>query len=195
MANRSYIYGLKDDNHFGMGECPYNIPYAYQVLAAYDNEVVDSHLFDKRVGIVANFSKGKEALYWFLDYLCAGKCMADHAEFEKQVSLTKGFIDAINADKILLENGEIYALYQSKEGTYLDGEGLERVNCFACEDYKWIGEDIDNLKAANVNPANLFTIPETEKYWKWMLELKDNWKEKLLLDSWRSILYFHFKEA
>lgn len=60
MANRSYIYGLKDNSHFGIGECPYNIPYAYQVLAAYDNEVVDSHLFDTRVGIVANFAKGRK---------------------------------------------------------------------------------------------------------------------------------------
>lgn len=164
-------------------------------LRHYDNKIVDSHLFDKRVGIEANFSKGKEALYWFLDFLCEGKCMADHGEFEKQVMTTKEFIDAITADKILLENGEIYALYQSKDGEYLDGEGLERVNGYDCKDYKWIGEDIDNLKAANVKPSSLFIIPETETYFKWMLELKDNWKEKLVLDSWRSILYFHFKEG
>ena len=194
MANRSYIYGLKNGKHYGIGECSYKIPYSYQLLTAYNNKVVDSHLFDKIVGIEADYNKGKEALYWFLDYLAAGKNMHEQEEFEKQVAATKQFLDAISAELVLLENGEIYALYQSKEGTYLDAAGLERVNGFACEDYKWIGEDIDSLKSFKINPQDLFDIPETEKYFKWLLELKDNWKEKLVLDSWRTILYFHFNE-
>lgn len=193
MANRSYIYGLKDGKHQGLGECNYSIPYAYQILAAFDNKVIDSHLFDKIVGIEANFARGKEALYWFLDYLVKGGKMKDHAEFEQQVASTKEFLNAFTAEHTLLENGEIYALY-TKEGQYLDGPGLEKANEYAREDYQWVGEDIDNLKASGLGPQYLFTSEDARKYWKWMMELQENWKENLGLDTWRTILYFHFKE-
>lgn len=195
MANRSYIYGLKDGRHHSIGEMPNSIPYAYQVLAAYGNKVVDSYIYDKLVGIEADFNKGKAALYWFLDYLAAGKCMSDHAEFEKQVASTRQFLDAIPADTIMLENGEIYALYTTKEGAYLDGPGLEKANEYAREDYQWIGEDLDNLKASGLAPQHLFTSPDAQKYFKWMMDLKDSWKDLLGLDSWRKVLYYQFKDA
>lgn len=194
MANRSYIYGLKNGAYFGIGEMPNSIPYSYQVLAAYSNKAVDSHIFDKTVGIEADFNKGKEALYWFLDYLAAGKAMSDQEEFERQVAATKQYLDGIQADTTLLENGEIYALYTDKEGKYLDGEGLQKQNEYAREDYQWIGEDIDNLRASGLGPQYLFTSADAEKYFKWMMALKENWKELLVLDSWRSVLYFHFKD-
>lgn len=196
MANRSYIYALGEGKHTSMGEYPYAIPYAYQILAAYDNETVDSHLFDKIVGIRADFNKGREALYFFLDFLSATKQMADHAEFEEQVAHTKQFLDNITGDHTLLENGEIYALYTTNEGNYLDGPGLEKANTYACQDYKWIGEDVDNLKNMSFKPEYFFqTTDETVKeLFGWALNLQTDWKEKLGLDSWRNILYFQFKE-
>jgi hypothetical protein len=195
MANRSYIYGLKDGKYFSIGEMPNEIPYAYQVLAAYDNKVVDSNLFDKIVGIEADFNKGRAALYWLLDYLVAGKSMSDHGEFEEQVASTKQFLDAIPADTTSLENGEIYALYVTKEGKYLDGPGLEKANESTREDAQWVGEDIDHLKIIGIEPKDLFTNADAQKYFKWIVDLKDNWKELLGLDSWRSILYYQFKNA
>ncbi len=194
MANRSYIYGLINDKYYSIGEYPYFIPYAYRILAAYDNKIVDSHLFDKIVGIEADFLRGKEALYWLLDFLVEGGQMKDPDDFKNAVIATKKFIDAITAEQILLENGELYALYTNEDDTYLDGPGLEKVNGYAREDYQWIGEDIDNIKKLNLAPHRFFNLEETEKLWKWLADLKDTWKEKLGLDSWRKILYFQFTD-
>lgn len=194
MANRSYIYGLKNGKHYSMGEYPYFIPYAYQILAAFENSAIDSHLFDKVVGIKADFNKGRQALYRFLDFLVATNEMKNQQEFETQVAQTKEFLNKIDADETLLENGEIYALYTNKEGNYLDGPGLERANKFASEDYTWLGEDIDNLEKFGIQPQQLFhlTDPSAKEIYQWMADLKDNWEEKLGLDSWRNILYFQF---
>lgn len=194
MANRSYIYGLKGDKHSSIGEYPYEIPYAFRILAAYDNEVVDSHLFDKFIGIRAGFQKGKEALYRLLDLLTATGEMKDHAEFVSAVKKTKDFLDAIDAEHILLENGEIYALY-TKDGNYLDGEGLEKANQYACRDYQWIGEDLQNLETYRLDPKKLFgTDDETLKdLYGWLIGLRDKWQEELGLDAWSNILYFQFK--
>lgn len=196
MANRSYLYALNGEKHISLGENPYTIPYAYQVLAAYDNESVESHLYDKIVGITADFNRGKEALYYLLDFLCTTGQMEDHAAFEEQVAATKQFLDTVSADRILLENGEIYALYTDDAGKYLDGPGLEKANSFAREDYTWIGEDINNLKELNIQPANLFSITDESflNLFKWVIDLRGNWKDQLGIDSWRSILYYQFTE-
>jgi|GEM_PF-2175254 len=198
MANRSYIYALKGDKHISLGEFNYFIPYAYRILAAYDSKVIESHLFDKIVGIEANFKKGKEALYLLLDVLVATNEMKDHEEFVAAVQKTKEFLDPIDADKILLENGEIYALY-TKDGVYLDGPGMERANEHAREDYEWIGEDITNLaelvSSHFKHPSHIFKVTDESflKLYQWILDLKDNWKEESGIDSWRSILYFQFQ--
>ena len=197
MANRSYIYGIKNNKHTSIGECPSYVPYAFRILAAYDNAVEDSHLFDKIVGIRANFTKGKDALYYFLDFLVASGQMQDAAGFESSVRETKTFLDKVHADETLLENGEIYALYINNEGNYLDGPGLEKTNEYAREDYQWIGEDIDNLENFHITPKQLFNLSDEklEELFKWMIGLKDNWKETLGLDAWRSVLYFQFNES
>lgn len=127
MANRSYIYGLKNGKHFSVGEYPYKIPYAFRILAAYDNKTGESDLFDKDVAIRADFKRGRQALYKLLDFLIATGRMKNQEAFAEQVQSTKAFLDAIDADQTLLENGEIYALY-TKDGEYLDGPGLEKAN-------------------------------------------------------------------
>ena len=195
MANRSYIYALKEGRHVSLGECPYKIPYAYQVLAAYDNRATDSDLFDKQVGIKADFKKGKEALYFLLDFLVQTNEMQDHADFVEAVKETKAFLDPIDGDEILLENGEIYALY-TKDGEYLDGPGLEKANEWEREDIQWVGEDVANLTAFGIQPQHLFHMTDEKAIdlFKSMLELQHNWKEKMGLDTWRSILYFQFNE-
>jgi len=199
MANRSYIYALKGDKHISLGEFNYFIPYAYRILAAYDNKVIESHLFDKIVGIEADFKKGKEALYLLLDILVSTNQMKDHEEFVAEVQKTKEFFDPIDADRILLENGEIYALYTTKEGQYLDGPGLERANEHASQDYQWIGEDITNLAELMSShfrhPSDMFKVNDESflKLYQWILDLKDNWKEESGIDAWRSILYFQFQ--
>ena len=195
MANRSYIYGLKENNKpKSIGEYPYFIPYAYRILAAYENKVVESQLYDKTVGIIADFNKGKKALYYLLDYLIESQAMESHNLFVEQVALTKIFLDKIDAHQTLLENGEIYALYTNKTGEYLDGPGLERVNTFACEDYKWIGEDIDFIVEMKIKPHQFFNYKDEsflERY-KWIFDLRSNWEKELGLDSWRDILYYQF---
>ncbi|WP_343604493.1 hypothetical protein [Fluviicola sp.] len=194
MANRSYIYALNGDKHISLGEFNYFIPYAYRILAAFDNKIVDSHLFDKVVGIEADFKQGREALYQFLDLLAATNQMKDHEEFVEAVAKTREYLDPIDADTTLLENGEIYALYTNNDGEYLDGPGLERANEHAGQDYQWIGEDVQNLINMNLDPAKIFHYTD-ESYlelFQWMIDLKDNWKEKLGIDSWRSVLYFQF---
>ena len=196
MANRSYIYALKGDKHISLGEFNYFIPYAYRILAAFDNQAVDSHLFDKVVGIQADFQKGKRALYLLLDLLASTNEMKDHEAFLQEVKKTKEFLDPIDADSILLENGEIYALY-TKDGNYLDGPGLERANEHAREDYEWIGEDVHNLVNYNLDPSTIFHIQD-ESYrevFEWILNLKDNWREESGIDAWRSVLYFQFESG
>lgn len=197
MANRSYIYGLKNGSHISIGEYPYGIPYAFRILAAFDNQPEDSHLFDKVVGIKADFEKGKQALYDLLDFLAATNEMQDHSEFITEVAKTKQFLDAVRADEILLENGEIYSLYTDKDGNYLDGEGLEKANTHACQDYKWLGEDVVNLDKYGIEPGTLFhlTHESAVEIYGWMMGLKDNWKNKLGLDAWRDVLYFQFRTA
>lgn len=197
MANRSYIYGLKNNKHLSIGEYPYKIPYAFRILAAFDNSAVDSDLFDKAVGIKADFQKGRTALYRLLDYLIETGQMEDHEAFVTQVAATKTFLDAIDADFILLENGEIYSLYTNPEGHYLDGPGLERANDHAVKDYQWIGEDIDNLEKFRITPDLIFVTDHERilEIYKWLIDLKDTWKEQLGLDAWSNILYFQFKEA
>jgi len=196
MANRSYIYALKGDKHISLGEFNYFIPYAYRILAAFDNQAVDSHLFDKVVGIQADFQKGKRALYLLLDLLASTNEMKDHEAFLQEVKKTKEFLDPIDADSILLENGEIYALY-TKDGNYLDGPGLERANEHAREDYEWIGEDVHNLVNYKLDPSTIFHIQD-ESYrevFEWILNLKDNWREESGIDAWRSVLYFQFESG
>ncbi len=195
MANRSYIYGIKDGKYSSIGEFPYGIPYAYQVLAAYDNRCTESDLFDKNLGIRADFQKGKKALYFLMDFLVESGEMKDHADFVEAVKSTKAFLDQIDADVTLLENGEIYALYTDREGNYLDGPGLEKNNEFEREDIQWIGEDINNLSEFGIEPKQLFHLADEKarELFKSMLDLQHNWKEKMGLDSWRSILYFQFK--
>ncbi|MCE3296296.1 MAG: hypothetical protein K0R65_2010 [Crocinitomicaceae bacterium] len=196
MANRSYIYALKDGKHISLGEAPYKIPYAYELLAAYDNRATESDLFDKNVGIRADFKKGKQALYSLLDFLVQTGEMADHEEFVAEVAKTKAFFDPIDADEILLENGEIYALYTDKEGNYLDGPGMEKANEWEREDAQWVGEDVNNLTAFGIQPQQLFhmTDEKVRDLFKTMLDLQHTWKEKMGLDTWRSILYFQFNE-
>ena len=196
MANRSYIYGVSNNKHMSIGECPYNIPYAFKILASYDNKVVDSELFDKVVGLKANFRKGKEGLFYLLDFLSQTGQMKDEAAFNEDVIKTKAFLNQIDADEILLENGEIYALYKNKEGNYLDGKGMEKTNEFEREDYQWIGEDITNLKSFNIRPDQIFNLNDEklEKLFKWIIDLKDDWKKSLGLDCWGSVLYFQFKD-
>ena len=196
MANRSYIYALKDGKHISLGESPYQIPYAYELLAAYDNRATESDLFDKNVAIKADFKKGKEALYFLLDFLVQTGEMADHEEFVTEVAKTKAFLDPVDADEILLENGEIYALYKDKEGNYFDGPGMEKANEWEREDAQWVGEDVANLTAFGIQPQQLFhmTDEKARDLFKSMLDLQHNWKEKLGLDTWRSILYFQFTE-
>jgi hypothetical protein len=112
MANRSYIYGLKENSKpISIGEYPYKIPYAFKILASYETEAGDSWLFDKNVGITADFTKGRDALYFLLDFLSATNDMVNQKEFEEFVAETKAFLDPLDADRILLENGEIYQLY------------------------------------------------------------------------------------
>ena len=195
MANRSYIYAIKDSKPISLGECPYFIPYAYMILAAYENETIESYLYDKLVGIRANFNRGKDALIYLIDYLVETKAMDDPEIFEEQVDATKKFIAKIDANFTLLENGEIYALYQNKEGEYLDGPGLERVNSYACEDYKWIGEDIEFIKKLKLTPLQFFNCKDEAflKQYKWVFDLKSNWKKEFGLDSWRNILYYQFE--
>jgi hypothetical protein len=197
MANRSYIYGIKNGKHISIGEYPYAIPYAFRILAAFDNQVEDSHLFDKVVGIKADFEKGKKALYDLLDFLVATNEMKDHAEFIAEVAKTKQYLDAIQADETLLENGEIYALYTKEDGSYLDGEGLEKANTHACQDYKWLGEDVTNVGEYGITPNNLFHLTHESAIdiYGWMMGLKENWKDKLGLDAWRDVLYFQFKSG
>jgi hypothetical protein len=197
MANRSYIYALKVDKHISLGEFNYFIPYAYRILAAFDNKVVESHLFDKIVGIQADFRKGREALYLFLDLLVSTNQMKDHPAFTEAVKKTKAFLDPIDADSILLENGEIYALYTTAKGTYLDGPGLERANENAREDYEWIGEDVHNLCNYHLDPSTIFHI-EDENYrevFQWVIDLKDKWKDQSGIDAWSSVLYFQFSSS
>ncbi len=197
MANRSYIYGLKNNKHISIGEYPYKIPYAFRILAAYENKTTDSDLFDKAVGIKANFHKGKKGLYELLDFLAASDQMKNYEEFEAAVLKTKEFLDKIDAEEVLLESGEIYALFTNKEGDYLDAEGLERTNGYAREDYQWLGEDIENLKKIKITATQLF-ITTNENFLKlygWIIDLKDNWKEQLGLDAWARVLYFQFKET
>lgn len=190
MANRSYIYGLKGGKHISLGECRSSIPYAYQVLAAYDNRATESDLFNEKVAIRADFQQGKKALYFLLDFLVQTDEMADHADFVAEVAKTKAFLDPIDADETLLESGEIYGLYED------DAQGMEKANEFEREDAQWIGEDISNLTAFGIQPQQLFhlTDEKARDLFKGMLDLQHNWKEKMGLDTWRSILYFQFKE-
>ena len=158
MANRSYIYGLKNGRYTSIGEYPYFIPYAFKLLAGFDPEPVESALFDPKVGIKADFAKGKEALYYILDFLAATKQMADHEEFEAFVAETKAFLDPIDAEHIVLENGEIYSLYTDDNGEYLSAEGLEEVNVRECKSCFFRGEEIGLIKEFGLHPTQIFNL-------------------------------------
>ena len=196
MANRSYLYGLKNNKHLSIGECPNEIPYAFRILAAYDNEIVDSDLFDSKIGIKANFEKGRNALYFLLDFLASTEEMINQEEFEECVLKTKLFLDKIDAHELQLENGEIYALYKDGDENYLNKEGLEKQNSYSCEDYKWAGEDIDRLIKSKMHASQLFDLEDEEirEMFQWIIDLQDNWKSELGLNCWSNILYFQFKD-
>ncbi len=194
MANRSYIYGLKDGRYKSIGEYPYGIPYAFRVLAGFDPEPVESALFDPKVGIKADFQKGKDALYFILDFLSATKQMADHDEFEAFVAETKKFLDPIDAEHTVLENGEIYSLYTDDNGEYLSAEGLEAANSSECRQCFFRGEEIDVIKKYDVTPDQIFNLQNENL--KVILDpivaLQDSWKKRLAEGCWRDILYFQF---
>jgi hypothetical protein len=194
MANRSYIYGLKNGRYTSIGEYPYFIPYAFKVLAGFDPEPVESALFDPKVGIKADFAKGKEALYYILDFLSSTKQMTDQKEFEAFVAETKAFLDPIDAEHIILENGEIYSLYTDDNGEYLSAEGLEAVNVKECKTCFFRGEEVDVIKQYKVQPSHIFNLEnETLKdILASIIILKDEWKKRLAEGCWRDILYFQF---
>lgn len=194
MANRSYIYGLKNGRYISIGEYPYAIPYAFRVLAGFNPEPVESALFDPKVGIRADFAKGKEALYFILDFLSATKQMADPDEFDAFVAETKTFLDPIDAEHIILENGEIYSLYSDDNGEYLSAEGLEAANVNECKTCYFRGEEIDVIKKYQIQPSQIFNLEnETLKdILASIILLKDEWKKRLAEKCWRDILYFQF---
>jgi hypothetical protein len=194
MANRSYLYGLKNNKHISIGEYPNEIPYSFKILTAYDNEIVASDLFDKKIGIKANFNKGKAALYFLLDFLSATDQMLNQIKFDDLVSKTKLFLDKIDADEILLESGEIYALYKDENKNYLNKEGLEKQNSYSCEEYKWLGEDIEQLK--KMDPSLLFNLENEDviEFFQWIIDLQNTWETELGLDAWANLLYFQFKD-
>lgn len=194
MANRSYIYGLKDGRYTSIGEFPYGIPYAYKVLAGYNPEPVESALFDQKVGIRADFAKGKEALYFILDFLAATKQMADQEEFEAFVAETKAFLDPIDAEYTQLENGEIYSLYTDENDNYLSAEGLEEVNVREAKSCFFRGEEIDVIKQYGISPQHIFNLEheQLKDILAAIIILKDEWNERLAKGCWRDILYFQF---
>lgn len=184
MANRSYLHGLKNNKHISIGEYPNEIPYSFKILAAYDNEIVASALFDKKIGIKANFNKGKQALYFLLDFLSATNQMLNQIKFDDLVLKTKLFLDKIDADEILLESGEIYALYKDENKNSLSKEGLEKQNSYSCEEYKWLGEDIEHLK--KMEPSQLFNLENEDviEFFQWIIDLQNTWETDLGLDAW-----------
>lgn len=148
------------------------------------------------MGIKADFQKGREALFFLLDFLAASQQMDDRHLFEEQVQSTKAFLSKFDAETTLLESGEIYALYKNDKGELIfNAEDFERVNKNAFEDYTWIGEDIDMLKDFKYDPLRFFFRKEEmvlEQY-DWLFKLRQSWKEEFGLDSWRDILYYQFK--
>ena len=192
MANRSYIYALKGDKHISLSEFNYFIPHAFRILAGFDNKVVESHIFDGVVAIEADFNKGREELYRFLDLLAATNEMTDQEEFLEAVNQTKAFLDPIDADRILLENGEIYMLHQKADGEYLEVDEIEDLNESCRNDYSLTGEELAFLQ--KVGPERLFHY-DNEKYLKlydWVLEQKEDWRKDLGIEFWSDVLYFQF---
>lgn len=194
MANRSYIYGLKNGRYTSIGEYPYFIPYSFKVLAGFSPEPVESALFDPKVGIKADFAKGKEALYFILDFLSATKQMADQEDFDAFVAETKAFLNPIDAEHIVLENGEIYALYTDDNDNYLSAEGLEEANIRESKTCFFRGEEIDVIRQYNIQPSQIFNLEnETLKdLLSSIIILKDEWKKRLAEKCWRDVLYFQF---
>ncbi|MCW4468520.1 hypothetical protein OGH69_06065 [Flavobacterium sp. MFBS3-15] len=194
MANRSYIYGLKDGRYTSIGEYPYSIPYAYRVLAGFNPEPVESALFDPKVGIRADFVKGREALYFILDFLAATKQMSCQEEFEAFVAETKAFLDPIDAEYTQLENGEIYSLYTDENDNYFSAEGLEEVNVREAKSCFFRGEEIDVIKEYGIGPEHIFNLEheQLKDILAAVIILKDEWKERLAEGCWRDVLYFQF---
>jgi len=194
MANRSYIYAQKDGRYTSLGEYPYGIPYVYRILAGFNPEPAESALFDPKVGIRADFAKGKEALYFILDFLAKTKQMADHEEFEAFVAETKAFLNPIDAEYTQLENGEIYSLYTDAEGNYFSAEGLEEVNDRESKSCFFRGEEIDVIRQYDIRPEHIFNLEnETLKdILAAVIALKDEWKKRLAENCWSNILYYQF---
>ncbi|WP_294822463.1 hypothetical protein [uncultured Flavobacterium sp.] len=194
MANRSYIYALQDGRYTSIGEYPYGIPYAYRILAGFNPEPVDSALFDPKVGIRADFAKGKEALYFILDFLAETGQMANQQEYEAFVKETKAFLDPVDAEHTQLENGEIYSLYTDDNDNYLSAEGLEEVNVRENKSCFFRGEEIDVIRQYQIQPSQIFNLENEQlrDILASVIILKDEWKSRLAEGCWRDVLYFQF---
>ena len=123
MANRSYIFSIdfdrtkeeRDDSKkaCGLSEYPYRIPLSYKILVSQDTKMSNSIIWDNEhpIAIIADFYKGRQKLFEFLDDLYK-KDIFEQAELEEQIKLAKEFLFNKNHENkyIILECGEIFEM-------------------------------------------------------------------------------------
>ena len=195
MANRSYLYGTQEGKHHSLSEYAGPVPHSFTLLVAYESEIIDSPIFENKWAIRGNFERGCNALFYLLDYLAATGQMVDQPAFEKLTAATKSYLKRIPLQYAVLDSNEYYALFKDDHGKPLGTEGFRTINEIAQQDSEWMGEDIENLQQMNIRPGSIFKITDEDflDTYRWVLSLKENWKDTLALDAWRDILYYQFR--
>jgi hypothetical protein len=184
MANRSYLYSVdaaptKKKNPWpirGISEFNWGIPLAHELLASGRPRVCASAIWkEHRIGVVARYDRGVEALLGFLETLGASGKPKDAPAFAESVAKTKRFLASKKnrGELFLLEAGEIFDL--------AGGDLAESARRLVA----------DEIPASAARAAAAAAGREK----KWLAELRETWQEKLGIGWWSEVLYFSFPRS
>lgn len=186
MANRAYLYTTDQDltSLKDVSEWNYDIPLMHKILLGSNPELSSSKIWDYEhpIAIKADFQKGLDTWYAFLEYLQTQKFIKQEI-VSKAIKETQDFFaeypEKIN-QKFFLEAGEIYDLSG-------DIDPLEKQNNELLLDIKYIAKDINQL--IKEKPENALSLPHSY----WLKELAED-NDKLEV-YWTQVTYFSFNNV
>lgn len=186
MANRTYLYSAnKELNKFrDVSEWANEIPLFYKIVLGSETGTSTSKIwnFELPIVITANFQKGLNKFYDFLDYLQTQPHL-DAEAIQSYRQETKDFFEKYperELDLFFMEGGEVYDLIG-------DMYPLEEQNNALYNEIINISKDIDEI--LEKKPENVFDFKDIY----WLQEIKND--ITTLSVYWTYVTYYSFNKS
>ncbi len=191
MANRSYLFSIdfdstkeeRDDSKkvCGLSEWNYSIPLSLIILSSQDAKISKSIIWDSEepIAIVADFYKGRQKLFDFLDDLLE-KDIFEPSKLEEAITQTRDFLCDPRHENpyIILECGEIFML---------GSEDPDEDDSFEAQNKKLYENEILNIDKIIESAIEEFQKMKAENQKKPIEQEVWNY---LGIDYWTDILYY-----